>query len=190
MLVSEKSVSHLWKGGDNNIHNIFYVVTFHLACNHYRRVDYILKNSPRPYTTKQLRLKGSTAIRARPAKSKNKVWVPPSGMDTRLPGSEEPLDLAMQPPQTLASGHESKTRQGNKQWVATHAKHPVGGMRTRKRSTHTRKQLGLRTPLSTSSNVVMDASGRRMTRIPSSSRLTWRKTSTSGSLSVNRMLAR
>ena len=144
-------------------------------------MDFILKNSPRPYTTRQLILKGSKSIKARPAKSKNKVWVASSGMDT---DSEEPLDRAVQPPQTPATGHESKTRQGNKLWVA---RDPA---RTRKISTHARKHLGLRTPLAASSKVVMDASGHRMTRIPSSSRLTWRRTSTSGSLSVNRKLAR
>ena len=154
--------------------------SWHIYC---RRVNYILRNSPHTHTSKQLVVKGS---RPKSTTSKNKVWIASSGTDTCPSDAEEP---AVRPLQTFTGGRESKTRQGNKQWVASGVSKPSRGVRSAQK-VHTKKQLGLRTPTATSSRVVMDASGRRMIRIPSSSRLTWKRASVSGTPSINRMLAR
>lgn len=149
-----------------------------------RRVNYILRNSPHTHTSKQLVVKGS---KPKSTGSRNKVWVASSGTGTCPSESEDP---AVHPVQKFSTGRESKTRQGNKQWVASGVSQPsTSGARSAKK-VHTKRQLGLRTPTATSSRVVMDASGHRMIRIPSSSRLTWKRASVSGTPSINRMLAR
>ena len=160
--------------------NIIFPLT-HMYC---RRVNYILRNSPHTHTSKQLVVKGSKPKST--TSSKNKVWIASSGTDTCPSDAEEP---AVRPLQKFSAGHESKTRQGNKQWVASGISKPCRSVRSAQK-VHTKKQPGLRTPTATSSRVVMDASGRRMIRIPSSSRLTWKRASVSGTPSINRMLAR
>ena len=158
-------------------------VIFPLTHMYCRRVNYILRNSPHTHTSKQLVIKGSKPKST--TSSKNKVWIASSGTDTCPSDAEEP---AVRPLQKFTTGRESKTRQGNKQWVASGISKPRSVRSAQK--VHTKKQPGLRTPTATSSRVVMDASGRRMIRIPSSSRLTWKRASVSGTPSINRMLAR